>query len=124
MSDGAPQPIPGFTGRRLALVFVVPTLRNDSLYQAEFDPLGRVLGLRLLHRTAGLSYSNDLAGDVAWLGGEIRKSSALHVSQTLGGDAVLGRIADEVYGIERDSRLAIRGAYDAIEQAARKAAGL
>ena len=113
-------PLPTQHGRRLALTFSVPALRNPSLFQVEFGQLGRVLDLTLLYRAEGLAYPDTLAGDVKWLAGAMRTASALHLAQQLGGTGVLGILADEVRDIERDSQLAIRDAYTAIEVAQRR----
>lgn len=116
----AAEPAPELSGRRLAVAFAVPKLNNGSLFQAEFDHLGRVLDLRLLARAEGLAYPDTLAGDVAWLASAIRAATAVHIAQQLGGLGVLGMLADEVYAIERDSKLAIRDAYTAVDMAMRR----
>jgi hypothetical protein len=118
----APTETPGFSNRRLALCFTVPGLGNLSLFSCEFDHLGRVLNLRLLHRADGLNYPDTLSGDIDWLGGAMRAATAVHLASQLGGKGVLGLVANEVLALEQDSRLAIRDAYTAIDMAARRAA--
>lgn len=120
MSAVSTQPVSGFSGRRLALVFTVPVLDNPSLFQVEFDHVGRVLGLRLLHRAEGLAHPDMLEADVIWLGQQMRLLGAIHMAQQLGGHGVLGRLADEVHAIERDSKVAVRDAYNAIDRVARR----